>query len=301
MDFPVNSCQLNCTRLLLFSCLALLVIPAIADEPIDAEPISLPIPAHRLDSYHQFLDGRSPIDVDDFSQAGVEIDRFVVDIILLQQAMELGGFHSPLMLTTMSDRSEQYIVHLRSGKMVVGSDVMPSSFVSPYPDDILMTDAVIPLGEYFAGLYTSPENIKALSIKSSDLPLLTAITDKGLSIDWQALESLNLKELHDSKSWKYITKSVEKQRFDFTLISFKRGDMTYKFDGVELVPIPGMKVYLNDTFHYAISKKYTRSAELLKSINVGLKKLRDRGSVKRYYTEAGFHNSMTDQWLVVNR
>lgn len=301
MDFSVSRC-LNRSLKSLISCYLLISLVApLSAETVVLEPINLPVPAYRIESYQKFLNGRAPTEVSDFSRAGEDVDRFIVDIILLQKAMKLGGFEVPLELTTMSDRAEQYIAHLRSGRMVVGPDVMPQGFMAAYKDDILITDAVIPLGQYFAGLYTSPNNNAALSVDISELSSLSAISDKNWPTDWSELVALQLSELQHADSWEYMVKSVVKQRVDFTPISFKRGDLTYRKKGYELVPIPGIKILLPDSYHFMISKKYPHSINLQQSINHGLKVLRKEGLIKRYYTESGLYNPLVEHWLVINQ
>jgi len=115
------------------------------------------------------------------------------------------------------------------------------------------------------------------------------------------LENLKLKKLINTTKWKFIVRMVSIKRGDFLLASFQNTeDLSFFSEGIKLVPIQGLKVGLQGSRHFAISKNYPKSKELFKALNKGMKILRKEGIIKKAYEQSGFFNEKVKNWKKLN-
>lgn len=237
--------------------------------------------------YQQFIADRNVLTISEFSDKTIRRD--VVDMIIAQQALKLGGF----------EHTFKYVagkVNFRNTKMLQEGDLL-ISFDSYWladalaiKDNVYISAPVIRQGEYVAGIYTSPKNTKVLAIKQlSDLNELTAITTSKWRTDWLTLKALPLKNVIDEKEWLSMARLVDIQWVDFLLMPFHSSpDQSYTMGKITLVPVKNIGIELFDSRHYVISKKHPKGAEAIKAINIGLKNLRSKGLIVKAYSQAGF-------------
>lgn len=249
--------------------------------------------------YKELLAGRDPLSVRRFNFLPGQANRFVAEMVLLQQAVHLGGSDVQILFYPVSEQYDQYMAAITTGKMALSSECLPASSLTDYEKDLYLSSALIRNGEYEVALYTSPENIKALSAGPDTLSDLTAISDSSWTPDWLALKNLGLKQLIHSDSTRYMVKSVSRQRVDFMLAPFQLDSLNYHINGVTLVAIPDIKIVLRDSCRFAISKKHPFGEELLVALNAGIKELHRHGRIKQAYTELGIFNPAVKNWIVV--
>ncbi|WP_440873916.1 hypothetical protein [Thalassotalea sp. PLHSN55] len=242
--------------------------------------------------YQDFVAKQDVLEITSFT--GKNIRRDVVDMVIAQQALKLGGF----------EYSFKYIpgkVNFRNTKMLENGQLL-ISFDSYWRSDakkleqaLYISDEVIRNGDYIAGLYTSPKNLAALSIKeTSELSKFTAVSTPKWHTDWQTLSQLPLKDLHREDEWLSMARMVNMQWVDFLLMPFHSSDdRSFIMDKIHLVPVKGIGVVLKDSRHFVISKKHPLGQQASVAINKGLKKLRETGAIKKAYTEAGFFIDQT--------
>jgi len=239
------------------------------------------------EDYQHFISGKDVLSIIDFS--GKSIRRDVVDMIIAQQALRLGGF----------DYSFRYAsgkVNFRNTKLLQNGDLL-LSFDSYWHEDakelaesIFISDALIRKGEYIAGIYTNPNNQKVLDVKTlADLKELSAVSTSKWKTDWKTLSDLPLKELTDESEWLSMARLVHLQWVDFLLMPFHSSeDKSYTMGKIILIPVKGIGIELYDSRHFVISKQHPNGNEAIKAINIGLKKLRAQGAIVKAYTQAGF-------------
>jgi len=276
--FPKNSIII--ATLLLFQSI-LSSVSAQADE------ILIYIRDDVYQDYLAFLDGRNVLDINNFS--GKTIRRDVVDMIIAQQALQLGGFNHnyKYMAGKLNFRNTKM---LQQGRLLISFDSYWLNDAKALNDDVYISDAVIRKGEYVAGIYTSEKNTKVLTIKSlNDLKALTAISTKKWRTDWQTLQALPLKELVNEDEWLSQARMVNLQWIDFLLMPFhSTADQSFTMEKIHLVPVKNIGIALNDSRHFVISSKHPSGKEAITAINIGLKKLRNGKQIVKAYTEAGF-------------
>jgi hypothetical protein len=239
------------------------------------------------EDYLEFVAGREIIDIDNFS--GKNIRRDVVDMILAQQALKLGGFdynfnYAPGKVNFRNTKM------LENGKLLISFDSYWQQDAIPLADSVYITAAVIRNGEYVAGIYTSPKNSKTLAIsKLSDLNGLSAVSTSKWRTDWQTLQNLPLQKLIQEDSWLSMVRMVNIQWVDFILMPFNSTpDKSFTMDKIHLIPVNGIGVILKDSRHFVISKKHPRGEEAFQAINKGLNIMRQQGTIIKAYKQAGF-------------
>jgi len=237
--------------------------------------------------YLQFVADRDISTIDDFS--GKKIRRDVVDMIIAQQALKLGGFnyrfnYAPGKVNFRNTKM------LQNGKLLISFDSYWLQDAQPLSNKVYISEEVIRNGEYVAGIYTSPKNTKTLSIKKlSDLETLTAVSTPRWKTDWHTLQQLPIRQLTREDSWLSMVRMVNIEWIDFILMPFNSTpDQSFTMDKVHLVPVKNIGVVLKDSRHFVISRMHPKGDEAFIAINKGLKILRKRGAIVKAYTQAGF-------------
>lgn len=237
--------------------------------------------------YQKFVADKDISSIDNFS--GKNIRRDVVDMIIAQQALKLGGFshnftYAPGKVNFRNTKM------LQNGQLLISFDSYWQQDALPLADKVYISDAVIRNGEYIAGIYTSPKNTKTLAIKElSDLTELTAVSTPKWRTDWQTLQQLPIKNLTRDDSWLSMVRMVDIQWIDFILMPFNSTpDQSFVMNKVHLVPVKNIGVVLKDSRHFVISKKHPEGKEAYIAINKGLKILRQHGAIVKAYQQAGF-------------
>lgn len=237
--------------------------------------------------YIAFVGKRDVLTIDSF--LGSNIRRDVVDMVIAQQALKLGGFE-PNFKYASGKVNFRNTKMLQNGKLLISFDSYWLADAETMSDNLFISDAVIRNGEYIAGIYTHPENTEVLNIKSiEDFSELSAVSTPKWRTDWQTLEALNLKELVREDEWLSMARMVNLQWIDFLLMPFHSSDdQSFTMNKVHLVPVPDIGLILKDSRHFVISKNHPSGNAAYVAINRGLEKLRVQGKIRNAYLQAGF-------------
>ncbi len=250
------------------------------------------------DDYFRFLNHRSVQDIHDFSTAGARRD--VVYMVLVQQAIWLGGLRLNFTFKR-SDFSARSPKLFSRGEALVSFDSVWRNAARKYEKDVYISSPVIERGHYVAGLWTSPTNGKALAVRTpADLQQLTAVSSKSYEADWQTLQGLKLKGIRDEYAWISMATLVSKGWIDVMLAPFPRQQpFIIKQDHITLVAIDGVKVLLDDSRHFVVSKHHSLGAVTFAALQRGMARLKEQGVLNRAYAECGFYNSAVDHWTLL--
>ena len=262
--------------------------------------LKLAIPKDVLIDYEKLLDGRSPLQIKNFS--GTHSRRDVVEVILLMQALNLGGLTADFTFVPINSY-QRILRQIESGQAVMSATTNWKSDLSGPHTKLLISLPLIRDGEFEAGLYTAPSNEAAKDAKSlSDIQKLSAVSNQGWKADWETLQDLNLNQLHSTTSWVSMVKMVNLKRVDFLLAPFQAtADLSLSVEGMKLIPIPNVKVGLKGSRHFAISTVHPKGLETLKALNKGLQQLRQRGIIEKAYKASGFLNTQTSTWEFIDQ
>ena len=264
-----------------------LIILLLISQSAYAEKIDIYI---RDDVYHDyitFVDNRDVLKITDFS--GKTIRRDVVDMIIAQQALKLGGFfyqfnYIPGKVNFRNTRM------LETGKLLISFDSYWLLDANAIEQHIYISQPVIRKGEYIAGLYTRVENATNFQLTHQyDLKKLSAVSTPKWRTDWITLSQLPLKKLVREDEWVSMARMVNNGWVDMMLMPFhSTPDRSFKLDRIHLAPIPGVAIALKDSRHFVISRKHPKGKSAIKAIEKGLSILREKGAIEKAYQQAGF-------------
>jgi hypothetical protein len=164
-----------------------------------------------------------------------------------------------------------------------------------------ISDAIISNGEYEVGIFIKPDRVDMFRIQSAqELGKYIAVSSINWTVDWDVLTQFNIKK-HSVSNVLSMFKMVENGRVDFTLQDFGVNEnFQIKMEEIALMPVPNIKITLKGSRHFVVSKNRKRSKEIYQALTNGLKKLRNKGSIKKAYIESGFFNSIRDDWKILN-
>ena len=282
--------------LLIFSS-AVFSMPLYAGKQHSA-PVEIFIRDDVYEDYQQFVAGRDVLSIVDFHSPFMRRD--VADMVLLQQALALGGFQRTFLYLPgkVNFRNTKM---LETGELLLSFDTYWLSDARALKDKVWISSAVIKKGQYLAGIYTSPSNSKVFSLKTlSDLKELSAVSTPKWHTDWQTMSALPLKELIREDEWLSQARMVHMQWVDFMLMPFVNSkDGVYKLEQIQLKLVPGVAILLNDSRHFVVSKNHPAGAEAYAALQRGLEKLEKNGRIQQLYRQAGFLVDQT-QYKVLN-
>ena len=252
-----------------------------------AESIVIYIRDDVYDDYVSFLNGRDVLSISDFS--GKTIRRDVVDMIIAQQALKLGGFEHSFSYAPgkVNFRNTKM---LELGQLLISFDSYWLNDANAMREHLYVSDAVIRQGEYIAGIYTTPKNKDVLSInKLEDLSAFSAVSTPKWRTDWLTLSNLPIKELVREDEWLSMARMVNMQWVDFMLMPFhSTADRSFTLESIKLVPVPNVAIALYDSRHFVISKKHPYGEIAFHAIQRGLKQLRAQKKIVAAYQQARF-------------
>lgn len=252
-------------------------------------------PADVMADYQRFLNQRDVLQLSDFS--GPYSRRDVVEVALFHQALHRGGWRTPLKFQDMPS-VERLLRELGSGHVVSSSTSYWSEDLSGAQAQVQLSHAVIGNGEFEAGFYTVESNTRAMSAKSlKDLQALSGLSNQTWLVDWRNLLRLGIRAQHVT-NWELMPKMVAAGRADFLLAPFQAtADLSLQVGSVRLLPIPGVKIGMQGTRHYLISKIHAEGPQLQAALNTGLQQLRQQGVIRKAYQQSGFFNPKVTDWL----
>lgn len=253
-----------------------------------------------LKDYKKFMQNTSPLDIQAFKYHTSR--RSVVELVLFQQALFLGGDYKVKLNFIISPTYLRELQQLRQAKGISTGTSLWLYDLEKLKDFVYISDALIRNNEFEAGLYTTSSNKKALSAKSlKDIQDLKAVSNKYWVPDWKTLERIKPKKLIHEIKWKYMTRMVSVQRADFLLAPFQpKEDLSFQTENIKFIPISGLKVGLEGSRHFAIAKNYPNSKEIFEALNRGIKILRETGIIEKAYKQSGFFNEKVHNWKKLN-
>src|SRR5690606_32606822 len=94
---------------------------------------------------------------------------------------------------------------------------------------------------------------------------------------------------------------VSAQRADFTLAPFQPSpDMKIELNGMELVPIEGLKVAITGTRHWPVSRRHPRGQEIYDALQKGITLMKQRGIIRKAYEESGLFQPEVGAWRLIH-
>ena len=241
--------------------------------------------------YQLFVGDRDPLTIDYFGGPGARRD--VIEVVLLQQALHLGGL--PHKIVMRPENSYLRILKLlNDGQVAISAALMWKTDIKPYGSHLYKTKALVKEGEFIAGLYTRVNNQKALQANTPEkISALSAASNSHWKADVATLKSLHIKKIYYATYWVQIVRMVIAGRADFTLAPFQSNEgLKVIVDDLTLVPIPNIKVSLPGSRHWPISKTHPQGELIFKALERGIAELEKKNTIQRAYEECGFFHPL---------
>lgn len=249
--------------------------------------------------YQLFVGTRDPLQINYFGGAGARRD--VIEIVLLQQALHLGGFKGKV--TLRPENSYLRILKLvADGQVAFSGALMWKEDIKPYSSHLFKTKAIVKEGEFIVGLYTRPDNQQALhATTTAKVRQLSAASNIQWQSDIKTLRELGITEIQYATSWVQIVRMVVANRADVTLAPFQiNSQMKVMVSELELVPIPNIKVAMPGSRHWPVSKSHPHGEEIFNALTRGINQLEKKNIIQRAYEECGFFHPRVAKWKLLN-
>jgi hypothetical protein len=247
----------------------------------------------------EIINDQPILEVDNFS--GKNSQRDVVEVILVQQALLLGGFQGSFRFD-LGFYDAANIALLEKGLLLISFDSIWLSTAQKISKKVYISDPIVRKGQYMAGIYTSLTNTKALKTTSlAQFKKLSVVSSTDWPVDWKTLTDIAPQHLANQREWNGMARLVHNKWVDVTLAPF-RATLPYLYSGknYEIIAIEGIKIALDDSRHFIVSKKHPRGKEAFIALQKGLKILRKSGTITKAYKQSGFFNEETQHWTVLN-
>ncbi|MBE0367676.1 hypothetical protein [Pseudoalteromonas aurantia] len=251
--------------------------------------------------YEEFLDGRSVLDVEDFhpSTKGSHIE--IIEMVLLQQALHLGGEQRKVIFNPKPSVNIIEFSDLIAGESLVLARSTWHEDLLDYKGSLFVSEPLVEYGEYEAGFYVAKRNIALHNMPAERLNQLTVVANPRWKVDWRALNNTDVNIVSFIGPWETMLEMVETEIVDAMLVNFSVSQsLVLNFEGREYVPINELKLFLPDSRHFVVSKRHPDGKRVFAALNKGLAILKERGILRKALTESGFINEKVAPWHMVN-
>jgi signal transduction histidine kinase len=255
------------------------------------------VPTDVLDDYKQFLDGRNPNELKHFS--GAYSRRDVVELALFMREMQQRLPDLTIDLVAI-DNYAIGIEQVRAGKISALATSCWLADLTPYLNDVHVSDAIVLDGQSRVGLFCLATNTAALALSSIEhLRALKVVSNSDWSVDWQTLLDLGIKKRVDVKTWRQMVYLLNCDEVDVLLAPFpSHHQLNIEFDGCTLVPVQGQVIVLHGSRHLVAARDLI-GMQIAETVFPALHALVQDGSVAKAFTECGFLNQETARWNVI--
>lgn len=272
------------------SCLSLA-----AEDSLDASTVKITIEKDIYQYAVKLLNGKTVDNITQFTHSHCQRD--VIDFILVQRAIKLGGLNIKFSFE-LGNYDARNIKLIDAGLLLVGFDTIWHEEAKLVANNVYISDPIVRHGEYFAGVFTASKNVEFMSTKiQTDLSQVSIVSSQYWHADWKTINALSPKHLVDESDWIVMAKMVSRGWVDVMLVPFTNSQpFEYSGHGYSIAAIPNIKVALQDSRHFVVSKKHPLGLVTYNALQVGIKQLRTSGFIEDAYRQCGFLNSNVDSW-----
>jgi len=252
--------------------------------------------------YLEALAGRSALDVDVFTPSSHGSHLEIVEMIILQQALHLGGLKEDVVFEPHEIANLGEIAAIVDGSILMYGRSMWMQTSADYQGSLFISEPVIEYGQFEAGLYYNPQATSLEHTPYDGLAELKVVSNPRWNADWRALSNSPMSVQNFIGPWENMLAMVDANIVDVMLINFSVSrDLNLIFNNNLYRPIHGLKVVLPDSRHFVVSKKHPKGRIVFQALQKGLRVMREEGKIQRLYQQAGVFNQLVRDWEVVNK
>lgn len=258
--------------------------------------LKLATPEEIASSYKEIVGGTS---CKDYRQPkGQYIPRGAIELLILCRAFTEAGL-SPRFIFIPSPNYSRSVLMVETGVAHLSSETIWQSDLDHR--NVWSSVPVIRDYELEKGLYAVPSSaIFKSNLSKLDVRRFTGVSIKNWHTDWEALIQIT-PHVRNVFHYSAIFNTLEIGRADFTLFEFPNSpDLKIMAGGIELQPVPKVKVSLPGSRHFIVARQFKNSHEIHALINTGIDALRKKGVIEQIYRDSGFYHPLTEDWKVLN-
>ena len=253
-----------------------------------ATPIDVAVPADVYRDYQCWIGERDVLTVNDY--AGKCLRRDVVELALLQQALNIGGSDvaPPYIHWIIINSYDRTLVELAAGRIALSATSAWLTDIEAV-EGITASAPLLAAGSNIGQLYGSAELASRLHLHHADQLAQWRITSaKQWRKDWRVLSALPHGALLNANNWQTMVRWVNSGRADLLLAPpLPHGQDVLSVGNTHLHPVRGGLLCLPGSRHFPVSLPHPESAELLNMLQTGLAALRESGKIQQAYRDAG--------------
>lgn len=226
------------------------------------------------------------------------IRRDLVELRFLMQALRDYLPESEAVLVPVTDYATGLRMLQTAQLSILGTTVWETD-AQAIASEVLLSAPVITAEQSLVGIYTLPGNEMALRCrKKEDLRDLRFVCSKDWSVDWTTLQQLGVKHCLDMKNWHEMVLMLAEGEVDAILAPFSmRDDLALQVDGHIFVPVPGIRVALRGSRHFALSPD-GYGPQLMEKVMPGILAEVDNGHFASALLQCGYLNQATSTWEI---
>ncbi len=255
------------------------------------------VPANVLIEFRHLVDPATISNIDDykFLQGKPE----VAELVLLIQALQVGGVEDSVSIKALAE-GEDILDTLASGDVVLAGTSFWRSEVQSDRDKFWLSDALIRQGEYSLGVYTCGKPLRAQQLLNG-LPHYTGVFAGNETVSLKTLQSIGVKRLLIMENNDAVVDVLCNGGADFTFAPFPAtGNLVISAGKKQLQPVQGIKVGVEGSRHFLVSKANGRGRSVYFMLQRGLRKMRVKGTITQAYQQSGAINSHVEHWQLLN-
>lgn len=256
-----------------------------SSEPVNLEFVS-----------NWFSEARGCENIRNFARPNVI--RFSIEAVLTCQALKLGGYEGEFKLVPAPNYTRAMLM-AGTGEVTMPAETLWSEDLDE--KKFFATKPLLADGDIVFGAFVKADKLNGYKVRNlNDLRKLKAVTSRNWVKDWATLNALGVETL-DASTLESIYKMVGADRAQFTLWSFNAlPNFETTVDGVTLVPLPGVKIYMHGERRLAVSRAAANGLDVFNALNKGIEILRANGTIARAWRESGYINKRTESWTPLN-
>lgn len=244
--------------------------------------------------HYKILSNKSVAECPALNKKDVGENQMLAEFLIFCNALKMANFNTNIQLVP-------YPIAKRVVDALQNGDVDVSGFGiwanDANENKLLLSAALLEKSEFSKGLYTRAELSKKIKSYDSIKPRkLIAVANQNWQNDWQALQCTGLNLLHVDQYYQMFH-LVNIGRADVFPLTFgDKSDMVRNVFGIEMYPIHGVKIAIDDSLHFAISNQYAKAQKLADALNKGMASLRKAQQINDVYQKLGITNPIVKNW-----
>ncbi len=264
---------------------------------VNAAGVDVWVPGKTLIEFQKLVDPEIIGEIEDFTFLQGKPE--VAELVLLIKALQVGGFSESIFIKSLAS-GQDILTVLASGEVALAGMSFWRSEVQSNREAFWLSDALIRQGEYSLGVYTCGKPPGAQELING-LPRYTGVFVGNEAVSLKTLQSVGVKRLQIMEGHDAVVDVLCHGGADFTFAPFPATEnLVINTGASRLQPVQGLKVGVEGSRHFLVSKAHARGRSLYFMLQRGLRKMRVKGTITQLYQQSGVINAHVEHWQLLN-